>query len=35
MTLTIAGIEFDYHDYDERGDTLYLRAGPPGASSSP
>ena len=29
MTLTIAGIEFDYHDYDERGDTLYLHVGPP------
>jgi uncharacterized protein YuzE len=28
MTLTIAGIEFDHHDYDERGDTLYLHAGP-------
>lgn len=29
MTLTIAGIEFDHHDYDERGDTLYLHVGPP------
>jgi uncharacterized protein YuzE len=28
MTLTIAGIEFDHHDYDERGDTLYLHVGP-------
>lgn len=24
MTITIAGIDFDYHDYDERGDVLYL-----------
>jgi uncharacterized protein YuzE len=29
MTITIAGIEFDYHDYDERGDVLYLHVGPP------
>ncbi|MGH2954922.1 MAG: DUF2283 domain-containing protein [Solirubrobacterales bacterium] len=29
MTLSIAGIEFDHHDYDERGDTLYLHVGPP------
>lgn len=29
MTLTIAGIEFDYHDYDERGDTLFLSVGAP------
>jgi uncharacterized protein YuzE len=29
MSLTIAGIEFDYHDYDERGDTLYLHVGAP------
>lgn len=29
MSLTIAGIEFDHHDYDERGDTLYLHVGPP------
>ena len=29
MALAIAGIEFDHHDYDERGDTLYLHAGPP------
>lgn len=29
MTLTIAGIEFDHHDYDKRGDTLYLHVGPP------
>ncbi len=29
MTITIAGIQFDYHDYDERGDVLYLHVGPP------
>ncbi len=29
MTTTIAGIDFDYHNYDERGDVLYLRLGPP------
>jgi uncharacterized protein YuzE len=29
MTITIAGIDFDYHDYDERGDTLYLHVGKP------
>jgi uncharacterized protein YuzE len=31
MTITIAGIEFDYHDYDERGDVLYLHVGAPEA----
>jgi uncharacterized protein YuzE len=29
MTIAIAGIEFDYHDYDERGDVLYLHVGAP------
>jgi hypothetical protein len=29
MTIMIAGIGFDYHDYDERGDVLYLHLGPP------
>jgi uncharacterized protein YuzE len=29
MTITIAGIDFDYHDYDERGDVLYLHVGEP------
>ena len=29
MKLTIAGIEFNHHDYDDRGDTLYLNVGPP------
>jgi uncharacterized protein YuzE len=30
MTITIAGIDFDYRDYDERNDVLYLHVGPPG-----
>jgi uncharacterized protein YuzE len=29
MTITIAGIEFDHHDYDSRGDVLYLSVGEP------
>jgi uncharacterized protein YuzE len=29
MKVTVAGIEFDHHDYDERGDTLYLHVGSP------
>jgi uncharacterized protein YuzE len=29
MTITIAGIDFDYRDYDERSDVLYLHVGPP------
>jgi uncharacterized protein YuzE len=29
MTITIAGIDFDYHDYDERGDVLFLHVGEP------
>jgi uncharacterized protein YuzE len=29
MTITIAGIAFDHHDYDERGDVLYLHVGEP------
>jgi uncharacterized protein YuzE len=29
MTLTIAGTSFDQHEYDQRGDVLYLSAGPP------
>jgi uncharacterized protein YuzE len=27
--ITIAGIDFDYRDYDERSDVLYLHVGPP------
>jgi len=29
MTITIAGIDFDYRDYDERSDVLYLHVGAP------
>lgn len=29
MKITIAGIDFDYHDYDERGDVLFLHVGAP------
>jgi uncharacterized protein YuzE len=29
MKITIAGIDFDYHDYDERGDVLFLHVGKP------
>ena len=29
MTTTIAGIEFDRHHYDNRGDVLYLSVGQP------
>ncbi len=29
MTVTVAGINFDQHEYDERGDVLYLSVGPP------
>lgn len=29
MTVTIAGISFDSHEYDDRGDVLYLSVGPP------
>jgi hypothetical protein len=29
MTITIAGTVFDYHDYDVRGDTLFLGIGRP------
>jgi uncharacterized protein YuzE len=28
MTVTIAGTRFDEHEYDERGDVLYLSVGP-------
>ena len=33
MTITIAGIPFDHHHYDERGDVLYLNAGEPRPSA--
>lgn len=29
MSITIAGIVFDSHEYDDRGDVLYLSVGPP------
>ena len=29
MTITIAGIAFDYHDYDARSDVLFLHVGKP------
>lgn len=29
MTITIAGTNFDQHEYDARGDVLYLSVGPP------
>jgi len=32
MSLTIAGISFDEHEYDERGDVLYLSVGIPQAA---
>lgn len=40
MSVTIAGISFDHHEYDARGDVLYLNVdgyeGPPAkASASP
>lgn len=29
MSITLDGIEFDHHHYDERGDVLYLSVGEP------
>lgn len=29
MSITVAGIRFDHHHYDERGDVLYLNVGEP------
>lgn len=29
MSITITGITFDHHHYDERGDVLYLNVGEP------
>jgi len=34
MGVTIGGIEFDHHHYDERGDVLYLNVGAPRAQAS-
>ena len=33
MNLTIAGIPFDHHHYDPRGDVLYLSVGEPKAAA--
>jgi uncharacterized protein YuzE len=33
MTITIAGISFDHHYYDARGDVLYLNVGEPRPAS--
>jgi uncharacterized protein YuzE len=33
MSVTITGIVFDQHEYDERGDVLYLSVGPPQEAS--
>ena len=33
MTITIAGTAFDQHEYDERGDVLYLSVGDPREAS--
>lgn len=34
MKIMIAGITFDHHHYDERGDVLYLNVGEPRAEAS-
>lgn len=34
MTITIAGIAFDHHHYDDRGDVLYLNVGEPRPAAS-
>jgi uncharacterized protein YuzE len=34
MKITIAGITFDHHHYDERGDVLYLNVGAPRREAS-
>jgi uncharacterized protein YuzE len=31
MNITVAGTAFDRHEYDARGDVLYLSVGPPQA----
>jgi uncharacterized protein YuzE len=33
VTVTIAGTSFDQHEYDERGDVLYLSVGAPQEAS--
>lgn len=34
MKITIAGITFDHHHYDQRGDVLYLNVGEPRVEAS-
>ncbi len=34
MNITIGGITFDHHHYDERGDVLYLNVGKPRSEAS-
>ena len=34
MNITIGGVTFDNHHYDERGDVLYLSVGPPTAQET-
>ncbi|HTQ69784.1 MAG TPA: hypothetical protein VMI13_13935 [Solirubrobacteraceae bacterium] len=34
MTVTIAGIAFDYHDYNTRSDVLFLHVGSPSAPAT-
>jgi uncharacterized protein YuzE len=34
MKITIGGITFDHHHYDERGDVLYLNVGKPRSEAS-
>lgn len=29
MSITVGNIRFNFHDYDSRGDTLFLSIGPP------
>lgn len=33
MKITIAGLTFDHHHYDSRGDVLYLNVGEPRAQA--
>lgn len=34
MKITVGGITFDHHHYDERGDVLYLNVGKPQSEAS-
>jgi uncharacterized protein YuzE len=33
MSVTVAGVSFDHHHYDDRGDVLYLSLGAPRAAA--